>query len=118
MTDNNLANTPLFSNKTYDVLVKTVQLVLPAAATLYFTLAGIFGLPGAEKVIAASAAVATFLGVLLRLSSKSYAASGAEYNGAINVISDDAGNKVFSLELDGDPSDLEFMDKVSFKVQK
>lgn len=115
---NTLNNTPLLSNKTYDFLVKLVQLVLPAMATLYFTLANIFELPGAEQVVAASAAFATFFGVLLRLSARSYESSGAAYNGAVNVLTDPAGNKVFSLELDGDPSDIEFMDSVSFKVQR
>ena len=114
---NTLDNTPLLSNKTYDVLVKLVQLVLPAMATLYFTLANIFTLPGAEQVVAASAAFATFFGVLLRLSNRSYEASGAKYNGFVTVNTDPSGGKVFSLELNGDPTDIEFMDEVNFKVQ-
>ena len=120
MTDTTptLENTPLLSNKTYDLLVKLVQLVLPAAATLYFTLAGLFGLPGAEQVVAAAAAFATFFGVLLRVSNASYQASDAKYDGQVNVVTDDTGNKVFSLELAGDPTDIEFMDEVSFKVVK
>lgn len=116
-TTNTLNNTPLLSNKTYDLLVKLVQLVLPAMATLYFTLANIFELPGAEQVVAAAAAFATFFGVLLRLSSRSYEASGAAYDGAVKVMTDPTGNKIFSLELDGDPSDIEFMKSVNFKVQ-
>jgi hypothetical protein len=116
-TTHTLDNTPLLSNKTYDFLVKLVQLVLPAAATLYFTLANIFDLPSAEQVVAAAAAFATFFGVLLRLSNRSYEASGAKYDGAVNVVTDEVGGKVFSLELAGDPSDIEFMDEVVFKVQ-
>ena len=116
MTDNKLNNTPLLSNKTYDVLVKLVQLVLPAMATLYFTLANIFELPGAEQVVAAAAAFATFFGVLLRVSVRSYNASDARFDGYVNVLTDEVGNKVFSLELDGDPTDIEFMDTVNFKV--
>jgi hypothetical protein len=118
MTDHNLNNTPLLSNRTYDFLVQLVQLGLPAAATLYFTLASIFVLPGADQVVAASAAFATFFGVLLRLSARSYTSSGAKYQGNVNVVTDDVGGKVFSLELDGDPMDIEFMDEVNFKVVK
>ena len=118
MTDNTLQNTPLLSNKTYDLLVKLVQLVLPAAATLYFTLANIFELPNPEGVTAAAAAFATFFGVLLKMSAKQYAAIGAKYSGSVNVLTDEVGGKMFSLELDGDPTDIEFMDEVSFKVQK
>ena len=36
--------------------------------------------------------------------------------GAISVETDEAGTKTFSLELDGDPADLENLDEVSFKV--
>lgn len=117
-TENTLANTPLLTNRTYDKLVQLNQLGLPAVGTLYFTLASIFNLPGAEQVVAALAAFATFFGVILRISNRSYQASGAKYNGAVNVNTDDQGNKVFSLELDGDPTDIEFMDEISFKVNK
>jgi hypothetical protein len=116
-TTNNLSNTPLLSNQTYDFLVKLVQIVLPAFATLYFTLASIFALPGAEQVVAASAAFATFFGVLLKLSNRSYEASGVKYDGSVNITTDEIGGKVFSLELDGDPSDIEFMDEVRFNVR-
>ena len=115
---NTLDNTPLLSNRTYDILKKLVQMVLPAAATLYFTLAGIFGLPGAEQVVAASAAFATFFGVVLKISDRSYQSSGAKYNGSVNVTTDEVGGIMFTLELDGDPTDIEFMDEVNFKVVK
>lgn len=117
MTDTNtVANTPLLSNSTYDLLVKLNQLVLPAMATLYFTLATIFNLPAAEQVVAAAAAFATFFGVVLGISARSYAASGAAYQGAINVTPTEDGGRMFSLELEGDPADVEFMDHVNFKV--
>ena len=41
-----------------------------------------------------------------------------QYDGNVHVETDDVGNKVFSLELDGDPNDIEFMDEISFRVQK
>lgn len=59
------------SNKCYDNL-RIVQIVLPALGTLYFTLADIWYLPYGEQVMATVGALATFLGVLLKISSNQY----------------------------------------------
>lgn len=60
------------SNKLYDVLKWIVMVVLPACATLYAALSGIWGLPYAEQVPATITAVDTFLGVVLMISSAHY----------------------------------------------
>ena len=60
------------SNKVYDVLKFIAQIVLPAIATLYVTLAGIWGLPFSEQIGGTVMAVDTFLGEILMLSSKNY----------------------------------------------
>ena len=60
------------SNKTYDVLKWIAQFLLPAAGTLYFALAGIWGLPYGEQVVGTITAIDTFLGVLLVISSANY----------------------------------------------
>lgn len=60
------------SNKTYDVLKWFAMIVLPAIATLYFSLAGIWGFPYGEEVVASITAVNTFLGVAIGVSTKSY----------------------------------------------
>ena len=65
----------MFNSKLYDRLKVTVQIILPAVATLYFALAGIWGLPGAEQVVATITAVTTFLGVLLQISSAKFNAN-------------------------------------------
>jgi hypothetical protein len=59
-------------NKTYDVLKWIAQYLLPAAGTLYFALASIWGLPYGEQVVGTITAVDTFLGVLLGISSAQY----------------------------------------------
>lgn len=59
-------------NKTYDVLKWIAQFLLPAAGTLYFALAGIWGLPYGEQVVGTITAIDTFLGVLLGISTASY----------------------------------------------
>lgn len=60
------------SNKVYDVLKWIAQYLLPAIGTLYFALAGIWGLPYGEEVVGTITAVDTFLGVILGIASSTY----------------------------------------------
>lgn len=60
------------SNKVYDVLKFIAQIVLPAIATLYVTLAGIWGLPFSEQIGGTVMAIDTFLGAVLMISSNNY----------------------------------------------
>ena len=61
------------NNKVYDVLKWIALVALPAATALWLTLANIWGFPYAESIGATMAAVTTFLGALLGVSSISYA---------------------------------------------
>lgn len=60
------------SNNIYDVLKWLVIIVLPAAATLYNVLAGVWGWPYAEEVVSTVTAVDTFLGAVLCISNVKY----------------------------------------------
>ena len=60
------------SNETYDILKWIAMYLLPAVGTLYFALAGIWGIPYGEQVVGTITAIDTFLGVLLGLSPASY----------------------------------------------
>ena len=60
------------TNKVYDILKWIAQYFLPAIGTLYFALAGIWGLPYGEQIVGTITAVDTFLGVLLGISSAQY----------------------------------------------
>ena len=60
------------SNKTYDVLKWIAQYLLPAAGTLYFAVAGIWGLPYGEQIVGTITAIDTFLGVILGVSATTY----------------------------------------------
>lgn len=62
----------MMSNKVYDVLKYITQIVIPALATLYFALAGIWGFPYGEQIVGTLTAIDTFLGVLLGISSEQY----------------------------------------------
>lgn len=60
------------SNKVYDILKWTAQILLPAVGTLYFALASIWGLPFAQEIVGTITAVDAFLGVILGISSMKY----------------------------------------------
>lgn len=60
------------TNKTYDILKWIALVVLPALATLYFALSGIWGFPYGEQIVGTITAVDTFLGAILGISSINY----------------------------------------------
>jgi len=60
------------SNQVYDILKFLCTILLPALGTLYFALAQIWGLPYSEQVVGTLAAIATFIGVLIGVSSYNY----------------------------------------------
>lgn len=60
------------SNKLYDILKYVAQIILPACATLYFALAGIWNLPYREEIVGTITAIDAFLGVILGISSANY----------------------------------------------
>lgn len=110
--------TGLFSNSTYDILKWVAQIGLPALGTLYFALAALWGLPGADQVVGTIVALDAFLGVILGISSKQYSDSDAKYDGQMNVIEREDGVKVFELEVGSDVGNLDQKKDVTFKVNK
>ncbi len=64
------------SNKVYDILAYIGRIVLPACATLYGTLAGIWQLPYGEAIVATISAIALFLNALLKIQSNGYDPTG------------------------------------------
>lgn len=60
------------SNKQYDILKWIALIALPAAGTLYFTLATIWGFPYGDQVVGTITAVDTFLGALLGISTSQH----------------------------------------------
>lgn len=106
----------MFSNMMYDRLKFLAQILLPALGTLYFTLAGIWGLPSAEEVVGTIVAIDTFLGVLLHVSTRSYDKSDAKFDGSIDVMYLPEGKKTFMLNLNAEPGEIEKADQITFKV--
>lgn len=62
----------MLSNKMYDILKFVAQIGLPAVATLYAALAGIWKFPFVEEVPATIMAVVLFLGAVLQVSTIKY----------------------------------------------
>jgi hypothetical protein len=63
------------NDRIYDALKWICQIVIPAIATLYFTLSGIWGssyFPCGEQVVGTLTAIDTFLGVCLGISTYQY----------------------------------------------
>lgn len=62
----------VLKNSWYDVLKWISLVALPALTALWLTLANIWGFPYAEAIGATMAAITTFLGALLGISSYQY----------------------------------------------
>jgi len=106
----------VLGDKLYARMKFLVQTFLPALSTLYFTLSGVLNLPYTTQVIGVIAAIATFLGVLLGISTKAYNSSDARFDGVIDVGTSDSGAKLYSLVLNGDIDALDQKGSVTFKV--
>lgn len=107
----------MITGKAYDILKFLALVVFPAFGTLYFALAGIWGLPAAEQVVGTIVALDAFLGVVLQISSNVYGKN--KYDGDLIVSKDKTGRYLYSLELNEDPeANLEDKKEIIFKVAK
>lgn len=59
-------------DKVYDILKWVCLILLPASSTLYWSLSSIWGWPYTEQIIGTIAAVETFLGVIIGISTHTY----------------------------------------------
>lgn len=81
------------SNKTYDLLKLVGQIILPAVAAFYGTLAGIWGLPFAEQIPQTIMALVVLLNACLNHESSSY------YKSQLNNQNDDKNNEPVATEV-------------------
>jgi hypothetical protein len=105
------------NSRLYDALKWLALIGLPALGTLYFALAGIWGLPAAEQVVGTIVSVDTFLGVVLGISTNNYTNPQV---GDVVMEQDAAGNQKFTLALNDETSvdKIGESDEVRFKVVK
>lgn len=104
-----------FSGATYEKVKWFVQIVLPALITLYFTIDQILDLPHTDEVMGITAAVTTFLGVLLRISTNNFKNDDSRFVGEtyVAMTDDDEIKRVFNVTSDNiDPTKKELTFKV------
>ena len=107
----------VLKNKTYDRVKWTTTIFLPAFGALYFGVAQIWGLPKAEEVVGTIAVLATFLGVLIGVSSKAYNSEADGYLVA-NGTDPDTGMTNLAMTLNKTPDELLEKKTVRLKVPK
>lgn len=103
------------SHTSYEIMKRVVQVILPAFASLYFGLAAIWNLPAAEQVVGTTAVFTTFLGVCLGISTSQYTKANPTFDGNM-ILREEDGKKLFSLELNVAPEELEKKDSIRFRV--
>lgn len=106
----------MMGDRAYKLVDALAVLILPGLGTAYFALAQIWGLPAAAKVVGTITVIDTFLGVLLKAAQNSYDKSDSNYDGQM-VISEMNDKKVYQLDLEGDPEDMDSKKKVTFRVK-
>lgn len=104
----------VITGKAYDTLKWVALIALPAVATLYLALAGLWDLPEPEKVSGSIMAIDAFMGILLHLSSNNYDKSDLKYDGAVHLGAGDGGSP--RIEVDQDLETLEGKKELLLKV--
>lgn len=115
-----MGNGVIFSNKVYNALKFIALVVLPGLATLYLTLGDLWDFPEPQKVAASLGAVATFLGLLLQISTAQYNRSEAKYDGVVELEQDAGGQThLFVRQFEGRNHvlDLTQRKELLFKVE-
>lgn len=107
---------PLLTDKVYNFLKKLVTVYLPAFSTFYFVMAGIWNFPHPEQVVGSIAALCTFLGITLGISTKTYNNSPEKYDGSVLLNTKEDGTKVYTLEVNGNLDSIETKNQLLFKV--
>ena len=108
----------IISNKLYDSMKRLVTVILPAFSTLYFILGSVFGLNDIAITLGIMVGVTTVLGVVLQVSTRAYSRSDARFDGSVDIYTTDTDVKVYSLNLNSDPEDLDENQIISFKVNR
>ena len=107
----------LLSNRIYDLLKPVVTMVLPGLGTLYYAVALIWHLPKAEEIVGTVAALTTFLGLFMGVSTAAYNKSDSKYAGVLNVITpSDGSQQTLSVGLNQHPDVIQQMKAVTFQV--
>lgn len=109
----------ILSSRAYELVKWFVTIVMPAFSAAYYAIGAIWGLPNTEAVVGTMAIITTFLGTVLGVSTLTYNASDAKYDGEIHVVQDPGGMKTIALQVPGDPETAVMEnDQLLFKINK
>lgn len=112
----------IFSNRAYDVAKFWATIVLPALATFYATIGGLWEFPEVDKTVGTIVAIDLFLGALIQISNAQFKNAPKQYDGTMYVKPDvnPMGDKVLKAgyAVDVPAEVLENKDAVTFKVEK
>ena len=107
----------LFSDKLYQVLKRLVQVYIPAISAFYFGLSEIWNLGYGVQVTGTLALVASVLGLMLGISSKTYEKNGPVIDGEFSLTPNENGALDFGLKS-VDIDALENKDVVVFRIHR
>jgi hypothetical protein len=79
----------ILSDVTYERVKWIIAIVIPAAGTLYFALATIWGFPAGQQVLGSLIAVQAFLGALFAISTQQYRNSDVRFDGSVTISETD-----------------------------
>lgn len=114
-----VATKPTLTDSAYNAVRQLTTIWLPALATLYLALDGIFGLPAEDKVVATVAAINVFLGVVLAQSRKNFndsANPAGKYDGDLAVVQTPEGKQMVNFAFNVEPEQVLQKDQVVMKV--
>jgi hypothetical protein len=104
MTDTDTPDAKGFmSRRAYDRLKFLALIVLPALATLWFGVGGLWHLTHTTEIVGTITAVDAFLGVILQVSSNAYYKSGANFDGELKMVTKEDGDEKVVFDVQTDP---------------
>ena len=100
--------------KTTKTLRTFGSFVSPTAGAIIFLLSSIFTFYNALLLIGILALSSAIIGWFLQFQDKKHQ---DQYDGSIVITENENGGKMFSIEVNGEPLDMEFKDEVLFKIK-
>lgn len=105
----------MLSNKAYDIIKWVAVIFLPALAAFYYAIGQVWGVQNTEQVVGTIVSFDAFLGALIGVSTMRYNATGAKFDGTMDVIESDK-KTTYSLNLTTEPEVMREQKSVTFKV--
>lgn len=120
---------PFITDSTYEFFRNNVELVLPALAVFYVTIAGVWGLPFGDQVSQTINALALLLGILIKVNrarvdkiataiKKEDAIAAVEKQVGAIVVHNGPDEGLATLALDIPMADVKQKDEITLRVER